>query len=53
MKILVADDDRDLLELVAFSLAQAGFLTLKAQDGNAALRIFAAESRGGTAPSSR
>ena len=43
MKILVADDDRDLLELVAFTLAQAGFLTLKAQDGNAALRIFAAE----------
>lgn len=44
MKILVADDDRDLLELVAFSLAQAGFLTLKAPDGDAALRIFAAES---------
>jgi len=43
MKILVADDDRDLLELVAFTLAQSGFLTLKAQDGNAALRIFAAE----------
>ncbi len=44
MKILVADDDRDLLELVAFTLAQAGFLTLKAPDGDAALRIFAAES---------
>ena len=44
MKILVADDDRDLLELVAFSLAQAGFLVVKAQDGNDALRIFAAES---------
>jgi DNA-binding response OmpR family regulator len=44
MKILVADDDRDLLELVAFSLAQSGFLPLKAQDGKAALRIFAAES---------
>jgi DNA-binding response OmpR family regulator len=43
MKILVADDDRDLLELVAFTLAQSGFLALKAQDGNAALRIFAAE----------
>ena len=43
MKILVADDDRDLLELVAFTLAQSGFLTLKAQDGNAALRIFAEE----------
>lgn len=44
MKILVADDDRDLLELIAFTLAQAGFLTLKAPDGTAALRIFAAES---------
>ncbi|MBL8200845.1 MAG: response regulator transcription factor [Chromatiales bacterium] len=44
MKILVADDDRDLLELVAFTLAQSGFLTLKAPDGHAALRIFAAES---------
>ncbi|MEO7386445.1 MAG: response regulator transcription factor, partial [Gammaproteobacteria bacterium] len=38
------DDDRDLLELVAFTLAQAGFLALKASDGTAALRIFAAES---------
>ena len=44
MKILVADDDRDLLELVAFSLAQAGFLTLQAQDGENALRIFAADA---------
>ena len=44
MKILVADDDRDLLELVAFSLAQSGFLPLKAQDGIAALQVFAAES---------
>lgn len=44
MKILVADDDRDLLELVAFTLAQSGFLTLKAADGDTALRTFAAES---------
>ena len=44
MKILVADDDQDLLELVAFSLAQCGFLVLKAQDGEHALRIFADES---------
>lgn len=44
MKILVADDDRDLLELVAFTLAQSGFLALKAPDGEAALRIFAAEA---------
>jgi DNA-binding response OmpR family regulator len=44
MKILVADDDGDLLELVAFTLGQSGFLTLKAADGEAALRIFTAES---------
>ncbi len=44
MKILVVDDDQDLLELIAFSLAQSGFLALKAADGHDALRIFAAES---------
>ncbi len=44
MKILVADDDRDLLELVAFTLAQSGLLALKAQDGPTALRLFAAEA---------
>lgn len=44
MKILVADDDQDLLELVAFSLAQSGFLALRAADGRDALRLFAAES---------
>ncbi|MDP2324469.1 MAG: response regulator transcription factor [Gammaproteobacteria bacterium] len=44
MKILVADDDRDLLELVAFTLAQSGFLALKAADGHDALRIFGVES---------
>jgi DNA-binding response OmpR family regulator len=44
MKILVADDDRDLLDLVGFSLGQAGFLVIKATDGVAAQRIFAEES---------
>ncbi len=44
MKILVADDDRDLLELVAFMLVQDGYLALKAGDGPSALRIFAAEA---------
>jgi DNA-binding response OmpR family regulator len=44
VKILIADDDRDLRELVAFSLAQAGFLVLKAADGHAALRDFEAET---------
>ena len=44
MKILIADDDRDLLELIGFALTQAGFLVLKASDGPAALRMFDAES---------
>jgi DNA-binding response OmpR family regulator len=44
MKILVADDDPDLLGLVAFSLAQSGFLVVKASDGLAALATFEAES---------
>ena len=43
MKILVADDDQDLLDLVAFTLAQSGFLALKATDGRGALRLFTAE----------
>jgi DNA-binding response OmpR family regulator len=44
MKILIADDDRDLLELIGFALTQAGFLVLKAPDGAAALRTFEAEA---------
>ena len=44
MKILVADDDQDLLDLVAFTLAQSGFLALKATDGPGALRLFAVEA---------
>ena len=30
MKILIADDDRDLLGLIAFTLTQAGYLVVKA-----------------------
>ncbi len=44
MKILVADDDADLLDLVAYALAQAGYLVVKAVDGNAALARFEAEA---------
>ena len=33
MKMLVADDDRDLRELIAFTLTQAGYLVVKAGDG--------------------
>jgi DNA-binding response OmpR family regulator len=44
MKVLVADDDRDLLELIGFALTQAGFLVVKAPDGPSAVRAFDAEA---------
>ena len=44
MKILVADDDLDLLGLVAYSLSNAGYLVVKASDGPGALATFDAES---------
>ena len=44
MKILVADDDLDLLGLVAYSLSQAGYLVVKASDGPGALATFDAEA---------
>ena len=44
MKILVADDDPDLLDLVAYALGQAGYLVVKATDGTSAIGRFAAES---------
>jgi DNA-binding response OmpR family regulator len=44
MKILVADDDPDLLDLVAYALGQTGYLVVKASDGTAALSAFEAEA---------
>jgi len=44
MKILVADDDPDLLDLVAYALGQTGYLVVKAGDGTAALQSFEAEA---------
>jgi DNA-binding response OmpR family regulator len=43
MKILSADDDKDLLALIAFTLSQAGYLVVKASDGLQALRAFESE----------
>lgn len=40
MRILVADDDADLLALIGFTLNQAGFEVLSAHDGAGALRAF-------------
>jgi DNA-binding response OmpR family regulator len=44
MKILVADDDQDLLGLIGFTLSQAGYMIVKASDGAAAIKLFAAEA---------
>jgi DNA-binding response OmpR family regulator len=44
MKILVVDDDPDLLSLVGFALTQSGFVVVKAIDVPSALQVFAAES---------
>jgi len=44
VKVLIADDDADLRELIAFSLSQAGYLVIKAGDGHAAVRRFEEEA---------
>jgi DNA-binding response OmpR family regulator len=44
MKILIADDDRDLLALIGFALTQAGYLIVRAADGPSAIRTFETES---------
>jgi DNA-binding response OmpR family regulator len=43
MKILVVDDDPDLLDVIVFAFQQAGFLPLKASDGAAALELLQTE----------
>jgi DNA-binding response OmpR family regulator len=44
MKILIVDDDPDLLSLVAFALSQSGFAVVKGVDVASALKAFAAEA---------
>jgi DNA-binding response OmpR family regulator len=44
VKILVVDDDADLLALVAFALTQAGYVVVKAPDARSAVKLFAEES---------
>jgi DNA-binding response OmpR family regulator len=44
MKILIVDDDPDLLSLVAFALSQSGFVVVRATDVPSALRVFAGET---------
>jgi len=42
-KILVVDDERDLVDLVCYNLEKAGFRTLRAYDGDAALKKMQSE----------
>ena len=44
MKILVADDDNDLLLLLRFSLTQAGYQVIAVSDGASAIDAFAREA---------
>ncbi|MBM3320250.1 MAG: response regulator transcription factor [Candidatus Eisenbacteria bacterium] len=43
MKILVVDDDLELLSLIAFALRQTGYLVVEASEGASALAAFANE----------
>jgi DNA-binding response OmpR family regulator len=43
-RVLIADDDPDILELVAFRLSRAGFDVVKAADGEDALAKIAEHS---------
>jgi DNA-binding response OmpR family regulator len=43
MKILLVDDDPDLLSVTGFALQQAGFMVVKASDGISALDVFQRE----------
>ena len=43
MKILIVDDDADLLALVGFALTQAGYVVVKAADASTAVARFDAE----------
>jgi DNA-binding response OmpR family regulator len=43
MKILIVDDDLELAGLIAYALRQAGYLTVEAADGLAALAAFERE----------
>jgi DNA-binding response OmpR family regulator len=42
-RIIVADDDKDILDLVVFKLTQAGFDTVAVSDGVAALAAIEAD----------
>jgi two-component system alkaline phosphatase synthesis response regulator PhoP len=38
-KILIVDDEQDIVELISYNLEKEGFKTVKAYDGDAAFRL--------------
>jgi len=44
VKILVVDDDLELLSLIGYALRQAGYMVVEASDGQAAVEAFERES---------
>lgn len=44
MKILLADDDREMVDLMRYALKRDGHTAVTAFDGDAALRVFATEA---------
>ena len=40
LKILIADDEKDLRQLLNDQLTDAGYLVIQAEDGNKALDLF-------------
>ena len=38
-KILIVDDEHDIVELISYNLEKEGFKTVKAYDGEAALKM--------------
>jgi len=44
MKILVVDDEKDIVDLVSYNLEKEGFKVLKAYDGESALRMVQTKS---------
>jgi len=43
VKVLVVDDDPELLPLIAYALRQSGYLALEAPTGERGLELLAAE----------
>lgn len=38
-KILIVDDEKDIVDLISYNLAKEGFVTIKAYDGESALKL--------------